>query len=71
MEKALAMTEDPVGSPGSIFFRRATSEVLPEPLAGDEIVIHVSAIGVNFRDLFLDIVSLPWHAHGRLVLPGS
>ncbi|KAK8023284.1 Compactin diketide synthase mokB [Apiospora marii] len=63
-EKALSMTVDAVGSPDSIFFRDVTSEVFHQPLAGDEIIIQVGAIGVNFRDLLLVLGSLPWHAPG-------
>ena len=63
-EKALSMTVDAVGSPDAIFFRDATSEVFGPPLAGDEIVIRVGAVGVNFRDLLLVLGSLPWHAPG-------
>ncbi|KAK8137622.1 Compactin diketide synthase [Apiospora sp. TS-2023a] len=63
-EEALEMTLDAVGSPDSIFFRDTSSEVFHQPLAGEEIVIKVSAIGINFRDLLLVLGSLPWHAPG-------
>ncbi|KAK8005776.1 hypothetical protein PG990_011813 [Apiospora arundinis] len=62
--QALEMTVDTVGSPDSIYFRDNTEAVFGQPLTGDEVIIQVNAIGVNFRDLLLVLGSLPWHAPG-------
>ncbi|KAK8109398.1 hypothetical protein PG999_007535 [Apiospora kogelbergensis] len=52
-QQAFEMTVDAVGSPDSIFFRNNTQAVFGNALSGDEVIIQVSAIGVNFRDLLL------------------
>ena len=59
---AIEMTLDNVGSLDSIYFRR--SEILDTELGADEVIVRVSAIGVNFRDLLLVLGSLSWHAPG-------
>ncbi|KAL8945280.1 MAG: hypothetical protein Q9211_000198 [Gyalolechia sp. 1 TL-2023] len=61
-EKAIEMTLDNVGSPNSLYFRQ--SDILDTELGADEVIVRVSASGVNFRDLLLVLGSLPWHAPG-------
>ncbi|KAL9030209.1 MAG: hypothetical protein Q9196_001643 [Gyalolechia fulgens] len=61
-EKAIEMTLDNVGSPDSLYFRQ--SDILDTELGADQVIVRVSASGVNFRDLLLVLGSLPWHAPG-------
>lgn len=56
------MTLDSVGSLDSIYFRH--SDILDTELGADEVIVRVSAIGVNFRDLLLVLGSLSWHSPG-------
>ncbi|KAL9587952.1 MAG: hypothetical protein Q9203_003236, partial [Teloschistes exilis] len=61
-DNAIEMTLDNVGSPGSLCFRH--SDILDTELGAEEIIVRVSATGINFRDRLLVLGSLSWHAPG-------
>lgn len=61
-DEAVEMTLDNVGSPESVYFRH--SDIMQTELGGEDILVRVEAIGMNFRDLLLVLGSLAWHAPG-------
>ncbi|KAK8110205.1 Highly reducing polyketide synthase ACRTS2 [Apiospora kogelbergensis] len=60
---ALEMTVDAVGSLEAIYFRHG--DALRDELAGGDIVVRVSHVGVSARDLQLLMGAIPWHAPGE------
>ena len=59
-ENTIEMTLDAVGSPDSVYFR--DSDILSTELGADEVIVRVTEVGFNFRDLLLILGSLSWHA---------
>jgi NADPH:quinone reductase-like Zn-dependent oxidoreductase len=73
-DRALEMTIEVAGSPDSIYFRR--TDDLQSPLAEDEIVVQVEAVGVSHRDLDLVQGAVSWappgfDGAGKVVKVGS
>ncbi|TPX07065.1 uncharacterized protein E0L32_011053 [Thyridium curvatum] len=61
--KALRMTIDTPGNLDSVSFERH-SLTSTTPLASDDIIVKVDAVGVNFRDLLLLLGAIPWSLPG-------
>ncbi|GAB1320914.1 Type I Iterative PKS [Madurella fahalii] len=60
----LELTMDAAGTPEGIYFRRR-KDVFPQgPLDANEIIVHVEAAGLNYRDLNLVFGSVPWASAG-------
>ena len=61
-DNAFEMMMDTVGGLESLYFQH--SNILNTELGGEEIIVRVGAVGLNFWDLLLVLGSLPWHAPG-------
>lgn len=61
-DRSLEMTIEVAGSPDSIYFRRTND--LQNPLAENEIVVEVEAVGVSHRDLDLVLGAISWAPPG-------
>ena len=61
-DNAFEMMMDTVSGLESLYFRH--SNILNTGLGGEEIIVRVGAVGLNFWDLLLVLGSLSWHAPG-------